>query len=36
MMNPLSSEAGAFRALLYFVAVVAVIIICVVVIRAVS
>ena len=36
MMNPLRSEAAAFRGLLYFVAVVAVIVICVVAIRALS
>ena len=36
MLNPLRSEADAFRGLLYFVAVVAVIVIVVVVARALS
>jgi hypothetical protein len=34
MRNPVGSEADAFRSLLYIVAVVAVIVVCVVVIRA--
>ena len=36
MLNPLRSEAEAFRALMYFVAVVVVIVVVVLVIRALS